>query len=57
VWNWKEEAYEEVKDLSIEAAIRKRLETASATARRLGFTLIEIHRKDKWKGRKYRSVA
>jgi len=36
-WKSKNEAYEEVKNLSIEDAISKRLSSSYATAKKLGF--------------------
>jgi len=36
-WKCKNEAYEEVKNLSLEDAISKRLSSSHATAKKLGF--------------------
>lgn len=37
VWEWKEIAYQEVKNLSIKDALRKRIEDSIKTAESLGF--------------------
>ncbi|MBM3860583.1 MAG: hypothetical protein FJ395_13155 [Verrucomicrobia bacterium] len=37
VWQWKEEAWQEVAHLPLRQALRKRMEIAERTARELGF--------------------
>jgi hypothetical protein len=39
VWEWKDKAFNEVKDLDVEAAIKKRLITSLNTTKTLGFHL------------------
>jgi len=39
VWQWKDECYNEVKNLPIEKAIEKRIEDSYKTVKRMGFKL------------------
>jgi hypothetical protein len=57
VWSWKEEAYNEVKHLDIEAAVSKRIEGTLATTHRLGFTLSHIRPKYIANENKLRPIA
>ena len=40
VWEWKKDAWEEVKHLDLESAIRKRLRDSENTAKRLKRTVL-----------------